>query len=178
MSQARCLLPERCLIWPDWAIVARLPPCTLTIPASIIRRVSSIVIAGPCTESCLAKLFLVAFAPTRKDQSPLKFVEYPPAQICCGEVPPLEFENLFHKALLISPHSMARKSHPAQPSAVDPGVHLGVPLDVLKTRRKTVRIHACICERCKYAWTAVDKVPVRCSKCKSPYWNQRRKGGR
>ncbi len=34
------------------------------------------------------------------------------------------------------------------------------------------------CHRCGYIWLRrqIEKLPVRCPKCKSPYWNKPRKG--
>lgn len=33
------------------------------------------------------------------------------------------------------------------------------------------------CDRCDHEWLSRDgKEPIRCAKCKSPYWNQPRKG--
>ena len=31
------------------------------------------------------------------------------------------------------------------------------------------------CSRCSHRWTAIgDREPLRCAKCKSPYWNRPR----
>ena len=32
-----------------------------------------------------------------------------------------------------------------------------------------------ICTRCGHKWPSEDVKPVRCPKCKSPYWNRLRK---
>lgn len=31
------------------------------------------------------------------------------------------------------------------------------------------------CERCSHEWVPNNEVPVVCPKCKSPYWNKKRK---
>jgi len=37
-----------------------------------------------------------------------------------------------------------------------------------------------ICERCGYEWESrlVNIKPITCPRCKSPYWNKKRKNGR
>lgn len=39
---------------------------------------------------------------------------------------------------------------------------------------KTVQMFFCECGRCKHKWQS-EYLPVRCAKCKSPYWNSPRK---
>lgn len=39
---------------------------------------------------------------------------------------------------------------------------------------KTVKMFFCECTRCKYKWQSKE-LPIRCARCKSPYWNSPRK---
>ena len=41
----------------------------------------------------------------------------------------------------------------------------------IKTHVERVEVHDIVCERCGYAWQALGRIPVRCSQCKSPYFN-------
>jgi predicted Zn-ribbon and HTH transcriptional regulator len=45
---------------------------------------------------------------------------------------------------------------------------------MIKTHVESVEVYDVTCERCNYQWQALGKVPVRCSRCKSPYFNQPR----
>ncbi len=38
-------------------------------------------------------------------------------------------------------------------------------------RAKKITVVECKCERCGHEWTAKNASPLRCAKCKSPYWN-------
>jgi Zn finger protein HypA/HybF involved in hydrogenase expression len=33
-----------------------------------------------------------------------------------------------------------------------------------------IEVFRCVCERCEHEWKS-EKLPIRCAKCKSPYWN-------
>ena len=37
-----------------------------------------------------------------------------------------------------------------------------------------IYIHKCL--RCGHEWPSKQEQPIRCPKCKSPYWNKSRKG--
>lgn len=35
--------------------------------------------------------------------------------------------------------------------------------------------NSCYCERCGYEWFSQVEHPVRCARCRSPYWNKPKK---
>ncbi|MBU0466418.1 MAG: hypothetical protein KKD94_00845 [Nanoarchaeota archaeon] len=42
-----------------------------------------------------------------------------------------------------------------------------------------IKIQAYECERCSHIWPSRKKqIPIVCPKCKSPYWNIKKKGGK
>ena len=42
--------------------------------------------------------------------------------------------------------------------------------------RTVVKVYGCTCERCGHTWESTKKIPLRCAKCKSVYWNVPRSG--
>jgi Zn finger protein HypA/HybF involved in hydrogenase expression len=45
-----------------------------------------------------------------------------------------------------------------------------------------IKIEGFICERCSHKWVSknidADFIPIVCPKCKSPYWNKKRRKGK
>jgi len=50
-------------------------------------------------------------------------------------------------------------------------------LNPMAHEKVKITVHRCTCERCGYVWNA-DKLPLRCAKCKSPYWDKPRRVNR
>jgi predicted Zn-ribbon and HTH transcriptional regulator len=44
----------------------------------------------------------------------------------------------------------------------------------MATKIVKVEMFQCHCERCGYDWKAEEK-PLRCAKCKTPYWDRKKK---
>ncbi len=39
-----------------------------------------------------------------------------------------------------------------------------------------IKVWECTCERCGHRWIARnEKLPMTCARCRSPYWNRKRK---
>ena len=48
-----------------------------------------------------------------------------------------------------------------------------LPLDILPPSKPKVVLKPLVCKRCDRSWIPRnEKLPVQCSKCKSPYWNR------
>jgi len=37
---------------------------------------------------------------------------------------------------------------------------------------KTITVYICKCNKCGHQWEAKRQKPLRCAKCKTPYWDR------
>jgi ribosomal protein L34E len=57
------------------------------------------------------------------------------------------------------------------------GEHRRVPSDGIRMR--FIKLYILTCHRCGKSWNSLSKKPIRCGKCKSPYYGiPRRKKGK